>query len=155
MVWGRLVSPEEKKEIQEFLSEHTTLALATVNEHGLPHVAPVFYAADEDLNLYFISESSSRHCQHLQKKPNVSAGIYRDGQHRSEVTGLQLWGCCRVVVKDDTAKSIYLKKYGFIEQDAILLKKFHDMSMYVIQSEGLRLIDNRKGFGHKQEWKLT
>ena len=41
------------------VQECTTLSLATVDEHGEPWAANVNYAADDALNLYFISRPST------------------------------------------------------------------------------------------------
>ncbi len=56
-------SADLKSRLQAFLAQHNTMTLATVDAAGAPHAAAVFYAADDALNLYFLSSPNSRHSQ--------------------------------------------------------------------------------------------
>ncbi len=63
-----------------FLAEHTTMTLATSAADGTPAAAAVFYAADDSLNLVFLSEETTEHSRNLLARPDVAATIQADGQ---------------------------------------------------------------------------
>lgn len=145
-----------RRELLEFLAHHDTLALSTKGTGEFPEVAPVFFAAGEDLLLYFVSSRESSHSRNAARDERVAGAVYRDGQERAILQGLQLWGCCTAVPDQEleAARKIYLKKFPFIQQKPFLLKLFHDQQLYQLRPCKVRLIDNARGFGHKKEWVL-
>ena len=59
----------ELDRVRAFLAEHTTMTLATVGPSGEPQAAAVFYVADEQLNLFFLSSPTSRHSRYFVDIP--------------------------------------------------------------------------------------
>ncbi len=60
--------------VGSFLDSLSTLTLATYGPAG-PWAASLFFARDEECNLYFISSQSSRHVQDLLTEPNVAVTV--------------------------------------------------------------------------------
>ncbi len=150
-------------QISAFLAAHNTLTLATVDDRGLPYAAALFYAEDTDLNIYFLSEKKSAHSRHIAISPWVAATIQDDSQLWQEIQGLQLHG--RAELLTGTARlaaiTIYVQKHPFLKPMlrgkqclAALSQVVSNASFYRLQPCWLRLIDNRKGFAHKESWKL-
>ena len=102
--------------IRTFLAQHTTLTLATVSVDGVPAAAAVFYAADETLNLYFLSEERTEHGQNLMHKATVAGTIQADGQDWRAIRGLQLRGSARPVGADELAHAAttYGRRFAFV-----------------------------------------
>jgi len=63
--------------LKAFLQLESVLTLSVNDEQG-PWTAPVLYVADEDLNLYFLSSSSTRHIASLPEDGRIAASIYSD-----------------------------------------------------------------------------
>ncbi|GAB4556512.1 MAG: hypothetical protein Kow0047_00040 [Anaerolineae bacterium] len=153
-----------RQRVLAFLQAHTTLTLATVAEDGSPQAAAVFFAFDEDLRLYFLSEPSSRHAQNLTRSPRVAVTIQDDGQDWREIQGLQLEGEASLV-SDPRAQAraarIYGQRFGFVgellrgtgEGALALVGPLARSRFYVISPTWIRLIDNRVRFGYKEEWR--
>ena len=77
--------------IKTFLSERFQLTLATYGEH--PWIATLYYSFDADLNLYFLSDPNTLHCQQIEKNPQVAVSITDAPQNpASEKKGLQAFG---------------------------------------------------------------
>jgi nitroimidazol reductase NimA-like FMN-containing flavoprotein (pyridoxamine 5'-phosphate oxidase superfamily) len=55
----------------QFLKAHTAGVLATVQD-GKPHASAVYYVADENFNIYFLTLLSSRKFQSLKGNPSVA-----------------------------------------------------------------------------------
>jgi uncharacterized protein YhbP (UPF0306 family) len=142
--------------IKQFLADHTTLTLATIARDGRPQAAPLFYAEMDDLSLIFISEKKVRHSQNIVRDNRVAATIYADGQQWQSIQGIQLEGTCKGLTGPpaQVARTIYLSKYPFIEKNKLLKLMLHKVTFYQITPIWLRLIDNTRGFGHKEELRL-
>ena len=139
--------------IKEFLAAHTTLTLATVAEDGCPQAASLFFAETDDLSLVFISEQKTRHSQNVKRDRRVAATIYADGQVWQSIKGLQIEGICSALSGQEarSARSVYLAKYPFITKNKFLAVMLKMVTFYQITPTWLRLIDNSRGFGHKEE----
>lgn len=75
----------------EFLNRQRLMTLTTYGEG--PWACTVYYVEDKDLNLYFISDPSSNHCQHIVKNPQVSCAIADSHQKVTDKkAGVQLKG---------------------------------------------------------------
>lgn len=147
---------EMKARIQQFLTAHTTLTLATLAEDGRPQAAALFFAAMEDLSLIFISESRVRHSQNVTRDSRVAATIYADGQEWQSIRGIQLEGSCTLLLDESAAeaRAVYLAKYPFIAENKMLLAMLERVSFYKIRPTWIRFIDNSQGFGYKEELQL-
>lgn len=139
------------------------MTLATVGPDGAPQAAAVFYAADEDLNLYFLSSPTSRHSQNLARTPRVAATVHADGQAWQAIRGLQIEGTARQV---DGARAlahaarVYAGRFEFLKGllgagdaggPAVLAGPVASSRFYVLRPTWMRLIDNTQGFGYKEE----
>ncbi len=63
-----------KKIIGDYLKKGRMVSIATANGDQ-PWNATVYYASDEELNLYWISKLESRHSQEIHKNKKVAAAI--------------------------------------------------------------------------------
>lgn len=132
----------------------STLALATADAQGRAHVAPVYFAADEDLRLYFFSDPESRHAQDLAANPQAAGAIYPQCFGWQEIRGLQLHGAVQrgpPGAEWEAAWACYSAKFPFVLE---LKQAVERTSLYVLRPHWIRLVDNRQGFGYKQEWTL-
>jgi uncharacterized protein YhbP (UPF0306 family) len=147
---------ELRNRIKQFLAAHTTLTLATIAADGRPQAAPVFFAEMDDLSLIFISEQKSRHSQNIKRDGRVAATIYADGQSWQSIRGMQLEGVCTALKGEaaQAARTVYLAKYPFIAENKMLAMMLNLVTFYQIRPTWLRLIDNSRGFGHKEELTL-
>lgn len=60
--------------IRAYLPNIIHMSLGTCAD-GKPWVCQVHFAYDEDLNLYFCSNTATRHCQEIADNPRVSGSI--------------------------------------------------------------------------------
>lgn len=151
-----------QERIAAFLTAHTTLALATVGPDG-PAVAPVFYAAGERLDLYFLSEPGTAHGRNLAANPAAAAAIYADEADWRSLRGLQLRGRADLVPAAGLAQAaaVYGRKYAFVAAllagdggPGVLAGPLARARFYVLRPTWLRLVDNTVFFGFKQELTL-
>lgn len=132
----------------------SAMTLATSGTEGEPHAAPVYFAAAGEMRLYFFSEAHSRHSQHLARDPRAAAAIYPQCEGWQDIRGLQLHGEVRPVepgAEWEQAWEAYLRKFPFVAGlKAVVARN----QLYVFRPHWIRLVDNRRGFGFKEEWTL-
>jgi uncharacterized protein YhbP (UPF0306 family) len=147
--------------IAGLLGQHTTLTLATLGEDGSPAAAAVFYAHDADLNLYFLSETRTRHGRNLTARPQVAGTIQADGQDWRTICGLQLRGRASLVSASDLAHAatVYGRKFAFVGAllaggggPGVLSGPLARARFWVLRPTWFRVVDNTVSFGFKEEW---
>lgn len=152
-----------RERIRAFLAEHSTLTLATVDADGMPAAAAVFYAIDDRLNLYFLSEERTQHGRNLLANPQLAGAIQADGQDWRSIRGLQLRGAARVVSPGEFAHAamVYGRRFAFVASllagqsgPGVLAGPLARARFWVLQPAWLRLVDNTVRFGYKEELSL-
>lgn len=77
--------------IQAFIKKNFQMTIATYGEQ--PWIATVYYSADDELNIYFLSDPNTIHCQHIARNPEVAISIANSPQSpTSKKKGLQIFG---------------------------------------------------------------
>lgn len=156
----RIADTALKARVAAFLTEHTTVTLATVGADGAPAAAAVFYAHDADLSLYFLSEERTQHGQNLLVNPTVAGTIQADGQDWRAIRGLQLRGRATPVSGTALAHAaaIYGVKFAFVAAllaggrgPGVLVGPLARARFWVLRPTWFRLIDNTVRFGFKEE----
>lgn len=135
----------------KFLQGHHVLCLSTAGSEGA-HAAPVFFALrPTPLELIFLSAPHTRHMDEIESDPRVAAGIYEASQGIGQIRGVQLWGRA-FIPKDPTPYSkIYFKSFPH----ARIYHIAHPGHLFgVVKVRKARFIDNRLGFGSKQEFEF-
>lgn len=145
---------DRRKELQAItalLCGESTLALATTDEDGRACVTPLFYLADEELTLFWLSSESSQHSQNLKRSPVAAATIYRQTENWKEIRGVQLRGPVTVIADPERRRAV-IEAYCHRFQLGVVLKTaISQCSVYALRPVYFRYIDNSKVFGHKFE----
>lgn len=64
----------------DFLKAHPCGVLSTASKDGLPWGAVVYYVADERLNFYFLTHTSSKKYKNLQEQPHAALTVADNDQ---------------------------------------------------------------------------
>lgn len=150
--------------IRELLAGHSTVTLATSHD-GSPWAAAVFYASDDNLDLYFVSDLRTRHGRDLDRHGRVAAAINHDVGTWGGVLGLQLEGRAAVLEGGprQAALDCYLAKFPDIQRlfdkprdqnEKIIADRLQRAPFWRLTPSWIRLIDSRHGFGWKWETAL-
>jgi len=109
---GREMQDTQRKlaAISSLLGEQTTLSLATTDEAGQACIAPLFYIADKELSLYWLSSRESLHSRNLLRNPRAAATIYRNTDRWREIRGIQMGGAVSEVT-DPECRSAIIQDY--------------------------------------------
>lgn len=158
------MTAEARADIQRMLESHNTLTLATVKD-GLPWAATVFYASDDTLNLFFVSDHRTRHAQEMTANPTVALAINADVDDWNGVRGLQIEGTAGKVEGAERARvlALYLGKFLSVRalfetprspDEQTIAQRLKNTDFWRVTPRFIRLIDNARGFGFKLELRL-
>jgi len=129
-----------------------SMSLCTTGPQAEPHAAAVYFVADDQLCLYFLSAPSSQHIRDVAQNPLAAVTIEPVVKRWQEIHGLQLRG--KVLEIPNGFQSLagwarYLAKFPYVKDfDIEVLKN----RFYAFKPDWIRLVDNRVRFGYKQEW---
>lgn len=92
-----------RAEALTFLKSQSAGVLATVASDGKPHASAVFYVADDNFNLYFLTKLHSRKYEAMQAQPSVAFTIGRlDVPQTLQIEGMA------VELRDDQEKGAHV-----------------------------------------------
>jgi len=136
----------------QWLSQWRTASLATVGEESLPRACNIQFAWIEQ-QLIFVSSPDSAHAQHIAKSQYVALTVYAHIDTPPQIHGVQLHGTACGLVGDDRESAIaaYLNVLELSDTPQ-WRQKIAKQMVYAIDPFWIRVIDNRQGFGFKQEW---
>lgn len=66
------------------------ITLSTSTKKGEPWITPVFYAYDDDFNLYWVSSKGARHSKNIRSNPNVAIVIFDSTKGEGEGDALYI-----------------------------------------------------------------
>ena len=145
--------------LESFLDAHHVMTLATVGDAGA-HAASLMYAR-RGFTLLWTSDPQSRHSQHLERDARVTATIAPDYTDFRVIRGLQVAGRARRVAggEADAARAALVARYAFLAELSSgppkLRTAFEQAGFYALEPERITLIDNTRGFGHKETLALA
>ena len=94
--------------VRRVIDENVYMVLGTADGSGRPGVAPVFYAADGDRDLYWMSSPEVTHSRNLVGRPELSIVVF---DSRAEVgtggsTAVYMAGTAAEVPSDDVDRAL-------------------------------------------------
>ena len=98
-----------RKLIEEYLKDAKLMQLATSIDNQ-PWVCSVWFAADQDLNIYWFSSNTRRHSTEVMNNQKVAAAIVLPQTPQDPPRGLQLQGIAEILTRQvdvDKATSVY------------------------------------------------
>ena len=88
-----------EKMAAEILDRVKLATIGLTQGDGGPHVFTVYIAADEQLNVYFVSEKGNTHSKLVKGERRAAMAVYDSRQEWDEwKDGIQMWGRLRVAV---------------------------------------------------------
>jgi uncharacterized protein len=143
---------DTRERMVDYLAAHNTLTLATEKD-GQTFACSLFYVND-GLNLYFVSDPNTQHAENIAQHHQVSATVHEDYRDWRTIQGIQLGGDCSLIhnpIESAKALALYANKFPFVAQLAAAMAK---VKFYKITPRWMRLVDNTRGFGFKEEIEL-
>ncbi|KJK58693.1 pyridoxamine 5'-phosphate oxidase family protein [Saccharothrix sp. ST-888] len=139
---------EFAKGVEGLLAESMVLTLATAAPEFGPHANLAFFAHDEDLVLYFVSERSTRHSRYLAEEARAAATVFLPPPVFGEqLRGVQLTGSAGEAWgrQAEAALAAYRRRYPAFAEDPEVRQQFLTgagaAALYRFQVEELTAVD--------------
>jgi len=148
----RLIDLSKLKNTFADLLALSTMTLATCGVKGEPHAVDVYFVCGEPLILYFFSEPSSQHGMDIQQNQSAAITIHAASAGWEQIQGLQMRGRARLFSSQQKWQAvwdIYQRKFPFVTD---FTSAVDVNQLYGFTPTWVRLVDNSRGFGFKQEW---
>ena len=134
---------EIDKRIEEFISEHHVLTLATATLNGEPYCCNAFYAYDKKSGAFiFTTDSSTHHGKMMTENQNVAASILLETRTVGKIQGLQITG--KVKAAKDGKKVVGVLSPGSVFHIGKLAAKQIEIS-HRRNTDGVKLTLTREG----------
>jgi uncharacterized protein YhbP (UPF0306 family) len=148
------MSVETATRIIAFLDAHHVMSLATCGPEG-PHAANVFYVRD-GFALIWSSDPESRHSTDLEADAGIAATVAPDYFDLDEIRGVQISGHAHAIIGQaprTNAQLLLEARYPYLrrltQEPSTLRDAYTRMKLYRLEPTRMVLIDNSRGFGHK------
>lgn len=145
-----------EKHIRETLKDGLILTLSTVSADQ-PWAATLYYVADDNMNIYWLSKINTRHSQELAANPKTTAAIPLDADPSMPNVGLQVQGIAGYLgdpAEIESAIRLYANKFGNSEEFVqSILSGQDEHKIYKLQPKYIVLLDE-KTYPHNpiQNW---
>ncbi len=139
-----MTSPDER--IVKFIKKHHVLTLAT-SQGVQSWCCNCFYAIDSSkMELYFLSDESTRHGSEMLKNEMVSGSIVLESKIVGTLQGIQFMGTAYLPSGDalHSAKNSYLKRFPYAIAS--------NSPVWTVKIDFIKFTDNTLGFGKKLLW---
>jgi uncharacterized protein YhbP (UPF0306 family) len=137
--------------VAALLEAENTLTLATADESGLATAAPLFFIADDEFCVYWVSSRDSLHSENLQREPRAAVTIYRHAENWKEICGVQMRGKASTVTSSVRRKDLIYAYSERLHLGTIFRSSLARSTLYVFRPDYVRYIDNSRRFGFKFE----
>jgi len=134
--------------IEAIVAETTVLSLATSDADGATHANMAFFALGPELDLFFVSEPSTRHGRNLAVQPHCAAAIWLPPPEYGEhLQGMQLTGECGVAAGETAVEALaaYSGRFPSFASDPEMRSRYlagtAPSSLYRFRAASLTLVD--------------
>lgn len=135
------------------LQRQSTCVLSTADTSGAVSAAPLYFLATPQLDLYWLSSTSSRHSRNLAATGRVALAVFEPTFAWRSIAGVQMEGRCAVAPAAD--RELHLPAYcERFHLGSILSVAVAQSTLYRFHPTWVRYIDNGKRFGYRFELDL-
>jgi nitroimidazol reductase NimA-like FMN-containing flavoprotein (pyridoxamine 5'-phosphate oxidase superfamily) len=140
MPTGKAISIDDR--VRALLERENTLVLASTADDGTPAATPLFYYADGETDLYWLSSPDSRHSRNMSARPRVAVAVFAQVTDWREIRGAQLEGVAQAVT-DPAVRAAVLPQYRRrFALGAELDEAIERSTLYVFRPAWWRYIDS-------------
>jgi uncharacterized protein YhbP (UPF0306 family) len=112
-------------------------ALATVSPRGRAHINHMYFAWNDSLEVFWISDPDSIHSRNLATKASAAITVYASNQIWGRPDrGIQLFGSARRTADTDAAR-VYGRRFRDFDREA------NDLPFYRFRPRTVKLFDER------------
>ncbi|MCX6025818.1 MAG: pyridoxamine 5'-phosphate oxidase family protein [Chloroflexi bacterium] len=138
----------------ELCAECHAFTLATAGAADEPMAAAVYFAYTPQLEFFLLSTPDTQHGRNLARDPRAAVTLFPPSRAWQEIRGAQMRGTAQLVdgAQHERGWQVYRARFPFVGE---LQAALAGARLHLFRLSWARVVDNRKGFGHKEEWQWT
>jgi uncharacterized protein len=148
---------ELRKLIEDYLKEAKMMQVATSKDNQ-PWACTVYFAFDEDLNLYWISTPDRRHSEEIRENEKVAGTMVLPHTPGDNVRGIQFQGVAKELTQVEAVEGMkyYAERYGLDKERVSAILDGKDGHVCYKITPSLYVLFDEKNFpdDSRQEYKL-
>ncbi len=94
---------DAKQKVKEFLAEHPAGVLSTVGKDSSPYSTTIYFVADNELNIYFLSKSETKKIENIK----VNNRVMLVGFEAKTQTNVQISGTAQELKDGSDSQNIF------------------------------------------------
>lgn len=130
--------------IREYIPQIIHMSIATVKDNK-PWVCEVHFSYDDNLNLYFVSSTKTRHAQEIMQNPHVAGNIVTQHHKNQKVRCVDFEGTAEMLDSRDgeaVAYRAYVQRNGESESLLSEIRKDGNTRFFKISIKDFFLFDS-------------
>jgi uncharacterized protein YhbP (UPF0306 family) len=142
-----MTNQQIEQTIRDYIPQIIHMSLATVRDNK-PWVCEVHFSYDDDLNLYFVSSSETRHAKDIVDNQFVAGNIVTQHHKNQKVRCVDFEGHAQIlssVEAEQTAYKAYAQRYGTSEGLLNEIRKDGNTRFFKIAVKDFFLFDSYEG----------
>ncbi len=142
--------------LYDIMENNKLLSMATVTQERKAHINTAYYAYENNLKLYIITDPKSNHSKNVKQNESVSVSIFNSHLQfwEDDMQGLQLFGKCYKTPKLELLKGTwcFIKRFPvfkeLVTRPEDFAKKAVTVKLYTIEVLKIKLFDEER-FGEE------
>ncbi len=139
-------------EIKDFISQHTTAVIATVDSEGQPHTSTIYFSYEEKDKIYFLTKDRTTKSQNLEANNKVAITVL----DKNQAIAVNITGTAKAVediAKRDSVMQSVLKISHDNQADYAPIVKLHKggFKVFMLTPTQAKMTDFTKPMGEVKE----
>ncbi len=138
----------------ELFADCHAFTLATAGAAGEPMAAAVYFAYNPQLEFYSLSTPDTQHGQKLARDPRTAVTLFPPSRAWQEIRGAQMRGTPQLVggAQRERGWQVCRARIPLVGE---LRAALAGARLLLFRPNWACVVNNRKGFGHKEVWQWT
>lgn len=142
--------PDERlrQSVFRILQAVTLCSLATTGPDAVAHINAAYYCYTDGIELYFVSDPSTKHCQNIAIQPRIAVAIFDTNQPWGDaLSGLQMFGECHLASSQESitalrAHASRFRAYGdYLQALSPFERDSSPHKFYVFRPASVKILD--------------
>ncbi|HVZ66950.1 MAG TPA: pyridoxamine 5'-phosphate oxidase family protein [Patescibacteria group bacterium] len=88
------------QKVKTITRQNRYMTISSSSLKGKPWISPVFYAYDDDYNLYWVSSKNARHSKNIKQNPHIAIVIFNSTKGEGEGDAVYIEADVKILMED-------------------------------------------------------
>lgn len=113
---------------KQIIEENIYCTIASASTKGEPWISPVFFAYDQDYNIYWVSNKDAKHSQLIRSNPQIAIVIFNSQAAEGKGDGVYVEAEPQELVNEEDIKKAIEALNKRVTKDQFRVKRLQDVT---------------------------